>query len=257
MELNERLNEIRVSNEGYEMKIVEYNNSSNITIEFQDEHKARVNTSYRHFKSGSICNPYHKSVCNIGYFGVGKYKAKINGEHTPAYKCWYKMMKRCYDPYFLNKDRNVTYINCFVCEEWHNFQNFAKWYEDNYYEVEGEKMELDKDILVKGNKIYSPNTCIFVPVAINKLFNRHKGGRGRYPIGVSYNKYNESLYVYCHKDSRQEYLGCFSLNKPFQAFYTYKVFKEKVIKQVADEYKNSIPQKLYEAMHKYEVEIND
>ena len=61
-------------------------------------------------------------------------------------------------------------MDCSVYEGWHNFQNFAKWYEDNYYEIEEEQMHLDKDILVKGNKVYSPDTCVFVPETINGLF---------------------------------------------------------------------------------------
>lgn len=68
--------------------------------------------------------------------------------------------------------RESTYINCKVCDEWLNFQNFSEWFKNNYYEVEGQRMELDKDILNKGNKIYSPNTCIFVPHNINNLFTK-------------------------------------------------------------------------------------
>lgn len=68
------------------------------------------------------------------------------------------MIKRCYNQKCLLKDN--TYRGCSVCDEWLNFQNFGEWYDENYYEVPNEVMDLDKDILHKGNKIYSPDNCV-------------------------------------------------------------------------------------------------
>ena len=242
------------------MRIVEYKNSQDITIEFQDEHKEKVNTEYKHFKKGNVKNPYDKTVCEIGYLGVGKYKLREkDGKHTQAYKTWLSMISRCYNPYCLNE--RLTYKDCYVCKEWHCFQNFAKWFYKNYYEIPNQRMHLDKDILIKGSKIYSPETCVFVPNNINVLFTKSDSTRGEYPIGVSYHKRRCALNVYCStimKDKRrQKYLGQFPLDKPFQAFHCYKTFKENYIKQVAEEYKNLIPKKLYNALYAYEVEIND
>ena len=257
----ERLGENNISNEGYEMKIIEYNKANDIIVEFQDKHRVKVHTQYSSFKSGNVKNPYHKSVFNIGYLGQGEYKISRNGKHTKAYIYWRHMLKRNYDPYLLNK--YPTYRDCYVCDEWLCFQNFAKWFYKNYYEVEGERMCLDKDILIKNNKLYSPSTCIIVPERINTLFIKQQRKRGEYPIGVYpyYNKKSrcKTLTVQCRvlEKENQEYLGCFPLSEPFHAFYTYKQFKENYIKQVADEYKDLIPTKLYEAMYKYEVEIND
>ena len=251
----ERLGEERYNYYGTLMRIVEYNNSSDITVEFQDEYKVKIkNREYKEFLKGGIKNPYDKEVCNVGYIGVGKYKSRINGKKTDTYNTWKDMLERCYDPYGLNK--RPTYIDVYVCKEWHNFQNFAKWYEENYYEIKEERMCLDKDILFKGNKIYSPETCLIVPERINTLFNRQRNHRGSYPIGVYFHK--NRLYVQCSIYRKgQKYLGDFPLNRPFQAFTVYKNFKENYIKQVADEYKNLIPKELYEALYKYEVEIND
>ena len=175
------------------------------------------------------------------------------------------MLRRCYDAYYIN--RCLTYKDCYVCDEWLNFQNFAKWYEDNYYECNGEEMSLDKDILIKGNKIYSPNTCVFTPQRINVLFTKSDANRGEYPIGVHYKfkKVNEYEYHYLevkcsimeNGKKKGKVLKTLPLNRPFQAFTIYKQFKENYIKQVADEYKDLIPQKLYEALYKWEVEIND
>lgn len=256
---NERLGKIQYNNKGTLMKIVEYNNSRNVIVEFQDEYKIKVKTRYDCFLDGRVLNPYDKTVYNVGYIGVGKYN---NKDCPKIYRTWSDMLKRCYDPYYINK--HLTYIDAYVCNEWHNFQNFAKWYEENYYECNNERMNLDKDILIKGNKIYSPETCIFVTEKINKLFIKSDLTRGKYPLGVN-EKYSGNilkLYVNCsisdEKNKRKEkFLGYFPLDKPFQAFTAYKNFKENYIKQVADEYKDLIPKELYEAMYNYKIEIND
>ena len=117
-------------------------------------------------------------------------------------------------------------------------------------------MALDKDILIKGNKIYSPQTCIFVPKRINTLFTKRQNDRGELPIGLHINN-NNKIVARCNTLNERKYLGSFSLNEPFKAFTCYKNFKENYIKQVADEYKDYIPTELYEAMYRYEVEIDD
>ena len=119
---------------------------------------------------------------------------------------------------------------------------------------------MDKDILYTGNKIYSPQTCIFVPQSINILFIKSDKIRGDYPIGVIYNKRDDVFESWINKYSndnkkKQIYLGRYNTSK--EAFQVYKIEKEKYIKQIADEYKPYIPQKLYEAMYRWEVDIND
>ena len=117
---------------GTKMIIIEYHGWENIIVEFQDEYKSKVKTNNSNFTKGKVKNPYDKIVCNAGYIGEGKYNEK---DYQNIYKHWYSMLKRCYDPYELNKQ--PTYIDCYVCDEWLNYQNFAKWYEAMYrYEVE-------------------------------------------------------------------------------------------------------------------------
>ena len=120
-------------------------------------------------------------------------------------------------------------------------------------------MCLDKDILFHGNKIYSPETCLIVPERINKLFTKSTKSRGEYPIGVRERR--NRLIAYCsiteNNKTKQVNLGRFPLHQVEEAFLTYKRFKENYIKQVADEYKNSIPDKVYQALYNYEVEITD
>ncbi|QGZ13243.1 HNH endonuclease [Vibrio phage NF] len=95
----------------------------------------------------------------VGFFGIGPFNCGENGLHTNAYSCWKRMLERCYSEYA--DDKYSSYKDVVVCDEWHNFQNFAKWYYENYPQ-DGAKYHLDKDIKVPGNRIYSPDACMFV-----------------------------------------------------------------------------------------------
>ena len=120
-------------------------------------------------------------------------------------------------------------------------------------------MELDKDILFKHNKIYSPKTCVFVPQAINKLFVKRDNDRGDSPIGTT--PVNGKYVVHCNLinpetgKSKRKYFGYYETQE--KAFEVYKYYKEKNIKEVADYYKDKIPERLYNAMYNYIVEIDD
>lgn len=253
MKKKNRINEVNYNSFGTKMKIIEYNSNMDIVVEFQDKYRYRKRTIYKAFREGKIKNLYDKTIYNIGYLGEGKYS---NKKHEKIYDTWEHMLRRCYDPYHINK--NLTYKDCFVCDEWHCFQNFAKWYEDNYYKVLNEIMHLDKDILIKGNKIYSPNTCIFVPQRINTLFVKNDVNRGKYPIGVRWeadrNKYRANCSIFIGEKKK---IIVKRFDTEAEAFDWYKKEKENYIKQVAEEYKEFIPIKLYNAMHRYKVEIND
>lgn len=253
MKINNRIGERFETNEGYEVIIVEYNNAKDLWIEFQDEYRSRTHTTYAHCRKGKVKNYFHPTIYGVGFIGEGKYNSSINSKITKEYKEWYNMLARCYDEEY--KVKKPTYKDCVADEYFHNFQNFAKWYEDNYYEIEGEAMCLDKDILCKGNKEYAPDKCIFVPERINTLFVKNDVDRGNCPIGVSYNKANGKYVAHCQVENRQKYLGQY--NTVEEAFQAYKEFKENYIKEVADEYKDKIPQRLYEAMYRYEIDIND
>lgn len=203
-----------------------------------------------------VNNPYERNLFGVGYIGEGEFKVSLKRVYSPHYIYWMTMLKRCYSEKF--QETSKTYMGCSVADEWHNFQNFAKWWEENFYEIDNETMHLDKDILVKGNKIYSPETCVFVPHTINTLFVKSDVARGKYPIGVCFVKGNKTkkFKAQCSAGKREiKFLGRFST--PEEAFYAYKTFKENVIKQIADEYIDKIPNKLYNAMINYKVEITD
>lgn len=254
----DRTGEKNINNFGSEMVIIEYRKANNIDVYFPQYNWTAKNKTYQHFKNSNVKCPYEPSVYKIGYIGEGKYKSSKNGKPTKVYGVWNNMLERCYDEKY--QEKHPTYIGCKVCDEWHNFQNFAKWYEDNYYEVEGERMELDKDILIKHNKIYSPETCMYMPQTINLLFTKRQNNRGESVIGVT-TRENGKYRVQCSiinpetGKSKIKHLGIYSTQE--KAFEIYKYYKECNIKEVADYYKEQISDKLYNALYDYEVEIND
>lgn len=167
-----------------------------------------------------------------------------------AYRTWKSMLERCYSDKYHQKE--PAYIGCSVCEEWKVYSVFKRWFDENY--VEG--YALDKDIIVKGNKVYSPDTCCFVPNEINALFIKHDGKRGKYPIGVSAHnkKFCARINVF---QKGSVWLGSF--NTPEEAFVAYKFAKEAHIKEMATQYFNDgkITEKVYNALMNYRVEITD
>lgn len=246
----DRTNEINYNNQGCLMKIIKYINNQNIDIEFDNGYIVK-NVRYGDFKRGLIKNRFHPIIYNKGY--LGNSSSKENKIIKKSYKYWYSMLQRCYDSKF--QDKNTSYKDCEVCEEWLCFEIFEKWFNENYYEIKGEKMELDKDILFKGNKIYSPETCIFVPHLINILFVKSNKRRGKYVIGVYKNK-NNKFTARCG-NSKNKRISLGDYNTENEAFDAYKKYKEKIIKEIADKYKDKIPEKLYNAMYSWEVDIND
>ena len=139
-----RTGETKQNNHGTTMKIIAYRGNNDIDVEFQDEHHHVKNTTYSNFKRGNVKNPYDKDLFGVGYLGVGKYKCKRDNEEnlSEVYETWMGMLRRCY---FDNIKFPAYYDKCIVCEEWHNFQNFAEWYEENKYPV-NERLHIDKDI---------------------------------------------------------------------------------------------------------------
>ena len=143
-----------------------------------------------------------KLYLGLGYYGNGRYVSKLDGKHTLAYKKWRAMIVRCYSEKYIFAE-HPTYKDCTVCNQWHNFQNFAEWFENNYYEIPGEIMDLDKDILVEGNKVYSPDTCVIIPQFLNKIFNHTKNKKSGLPLGVKKNSVNRYT-AYCSQGRGNE-----------------------------------------------------
>ena len=157
------------------------------------------------------------------------YRVYENGKNTKCYNAWQGMLQRCYDPKYHAK--NPTYIGTECYNEWFNFQVFAKWYHENYYEIKGEKMHLDKDLLSRESKIYSPKSCIFLPKTINEALVCGKGcifrkKTNKYQARISYK--GENIH-----------LGYFTTEE--EARYTYQLNKQLIIYLLAQEYKDKLP----------------
>ena len=252
-----RTGEERLNTFGSKMIIKEYRKAIDIDIYFPEYNWVFEHARYGDFKNGNIKCPYEPRIYGVGYLGEGKYKMSKNGKHTDEYKIWYEMLRRCHDPKF--HEKHPTYKGCKVEDYLLNFQHMGKWIEDNYYEIEGETMCLDKDILHKGNKIYSRDTCVFVPQRINTLFVKSDKARGDNPIGVT-PRSSGNYQAYCNNGyGKLICLGTYSTKE--EAFQIYKQYKEKVIKETIDSYEGKIPEPFYsrlrEAMYNYEVEIDD
>ena len=163
----------------------------------------------------------NKLVCGVGINDVdyrvrilenlpsvdGKQKQKLIWE-CPIYKIWCSMLHRCYSQAFA--ERYPTYTNCYVCDEWLSLSNFKSWVESNNWEGK----QLDKDLLIRGNKVYSPDTCCFISGAVNSFILEKGGCRGPWPIGVVWNKKAKIFVAQCSNPfikgkGRNKYLGSF------------------------------------------------
>lgn len=229
------------------MKIVKFRLMDDIDVLFMDKYGyIREHTTYSNFKLGQIKNPYDRTMADVGYIGVGKYKLHNEDlSETPAYRAGRNMMFRCYK----NEKTALSYYGkSTVSVEWHNFQAFADWYYSHFYEVQ-ERLHLDKDIKYPGNMIYSPENCLLVPHKINEQFH-YKPKINGLPFGV--NKTKTGRYsTSCNGKS----LGVY--DTVGGAYRVYARNKKKIIIQLANEYKSIIPTELYEALMKYEFLIEN
>lgn len=251
-----RLGETNVNHQGCLMKVIQYNRVDDILVEFQDEYKGIVHTQYTSFVKGNVKNPYYPMMLGVGMLG-SKHPSKINDVTTKEYQAWKGIIYRCYDE--KTKSRNLAYQDAVCCKEWLCFENFYEWLhsQENFNKWDNDKWTVDKDILIKGNKLYSPETCCLVPNNVNALFVSKRNYRGDLPIGVKRSR--KSFIARCSNPitGNREYLG--SYNTPYYAFQAYKKYKEDLIKQIAQiEYDNgNITEKCYNAMMNYQVEITD
>lgn len=228
-----RVGETFITNEGYKVTIIEYLSSTDCTIQFENNTVLK-NRQYISLQKGSLKNPYHPSVYGVGFVGEGSHKSKINTVKTKSYKCWGRMLERCYSKKFLDKHR--TYRGCSVDEKWHNFQIFGEWFEENY--VDG--WELDKDILFKGNKVYSLETCCFVPKEINLIFSIKP---------ASLNTKKSKFVAQIAKNNKKKHLGVFPSKE--EADIIYNKHKEEQIRQVAEKWRDFLKGGVYNNLINY------
>ena len=234
-----------------DFKILKYNDSANVEIQF-------INTGYckvaemKEVRNGLIKDPYSPSVYGVGVVGT-KYPIREGGVLTKEYGLWNNMLQRCY--YDTYKKKYQTYKDCEVSENFKSYEYFYEWC-NKQIGFDNEDWHLDKDLLIKGNKVYNENTCVFLPREINTLLTKSTASRGEYLIGVCWNKTNKAFRARVSKNKgKQEHLGYFSTE--LEAFNVYKVAKEAFIKEQANKWKSQIDDRAYNALMNYEVNIDD
>jgi hypothetical protein len=140
----------------------------------------------------------------IGYVD-GKQKLKMVWE-CPYYRAWTHMLERCYSTKL--QEKHPTYVGCTVVTEWHLFSNFKAWMQKQDWEDN----QLDKDLLIEGNKVYGPATCIFVSPMVNTFIVDCRASRGEWLIGVYWEKRKNKFKSQCRNPftSKKEYLGLYT-----------------------------------------------
>ena len=232
-------------------KVLKYKDWANVEIQFLNTGYETV-TRFDRIRNGLIKDPHVPSVYGVGVLGT-KHPTTINGVQTKEYVLWCSMLKRCYSEGY--KKKHQTYKDCEVSENFKSYEYFYEWCNEQIgFGVDG--FELDKDLLIKGNKIYSESTCIFIPSEINLLLTKCTASRGEHLIGVCWDKAKKAFVARVSMSKgKREHLGSF--NTEIEAFNAYKEAKESFIKEQANKWKSKIDERAYEALMNYTVSIND
>ena len=234
-----------------DFKILKYNDTANVEIQFlKTDYETTVELG--NIKKGEVKDPHSPSVYGVGIVGT-KYQSTINGVQTKEYELWKSMLRRCYSDNF--KKKHPTYEGCEVSDKFKSYEYFYEWCHEQIG-FDNEDWHLDKDLLVKGNKVYSEYTCVFLPKEINSLLTKSDNIRGKHLIGVNWHKTNKAFVAQVRKNTgKSEYLGSF--NTELEAFNAYKIAKESFIKEQANKWKGKIDIRAYNALMNYTVEITD
>lgn len=196
----EHIGETFITNQGAKIKVIDGGSKEGCcTINFVD-YNYNKEVSYFLLKGGHVKCKLSPTFSKKGYIGIGKYSQKDNKN---IFSIWSAMLKRCYNNNVLLKQ--PSYIGCSVCEEWHNFQNFAEW----YIKFSIKDFSMDKDLL-SDFKIYSPETCVFIPRYINNFISVKQTNNTSGYIGVYLDKKTNKWKSQISIDKKRTQLGRFS-----------------------------------------------
>lgn len=186
-----------------------------------------------------------KLIHGVAFNSRGKYKT--SNEHKIVYRAWRNMLERCYSKHI--HDKHPTYIGCAVSDEWLDYQDFAEWFESNEYAKKA--YQLDKDLLFPNNKVYSPQTCCFVPSELNSLLLDSAAARNDNPQGVSFNKPMNKYFASIKINNMKTHLGYFYRSQ--DAYQVYKAAKEAHVKEKALEWKDRIADNVFQALMNWQL----
>ena len=187
-------------------------------------------------------------------YGVGfndrKYKTRIEGKNVKEYSLWINVLYRCCSEIY--KKNNKSYEGCRISENFKSYSFFYEWCQSQKGFLI-EKWEIDKDVLLKGNKIYSEDTCVFIPPCLNLMLTKRENKRGDCKIGVS--KKRKKFVAQCSVDGKSTYIGIFE--KEEDAFYAYKKFKESEVKRITEIYSSELDERVYKSLVSYSGDDDD
>jgi hypothetical protein len=225
--------------------VVKYTNRSNITVIFKDNINHEIITNARDLTRGNILNPYFVRYYGFGYLGYGEYKTIKDKKSTPAYTAWKFLLKRNFNE--VDLATAPTYMDCTICKTWANFQVFSEWFYS--HESYGLGYELDKDLLVSGNRHYSPETCTMLPQSVNKALKTTQVNSG--VAGVRKRKNTKGYQVRVTENGKRNHVGEFNCIEEASAAYVKA--KEAYIKTLAEKWKGKIEDKAYQALLNWKV----
>lgn len=230
------IGETRKNSQGTLMKIIAERNTKDIDVEFLDEyHYVKEHVMYTNFLKGHIKNPFDKTIFGIGYLGLSDGMWDTN-KPKAEYNTWKNMVERCCVENTKGKfSQKYDKVSC--CKEWLCYQTFAEWYKKHIYDVGSERLHLDKDIKYKGNTIYSPYHCIFVPQSINEQFKESSGRKktvdADLPYTIRRTKTNTNRY---EVSFRGKYLGTYDTVE--ECINIYLERKRNYILELVNKYEN-------------------
>jgi len=161
----------------------------------------------------------------VGYTEEGKQIQKLIWV-CPFYSRWKGMLQRCYSK--VEHKRYPNYIGCHAVSEWHKFSNFKAWMERQDWEGN----HLDKDILFPGNKIYGPETCVFVAANVNIFLTESTSSQGEWPVGVSFHKEKAKFQAQCNDvvTGKRKHLGCYKTPEAaHKAWLSFKLEQARIL----------------------------
>ena len=239
--------EFKTNTSGY-CTVVEYNNFNDVVVKFSNTGSS-VRTSICKLKQGKVKDYSAPSVYGVGVLGKN---FKRGSKDDKTYQLWADMLERCYSEKLHKK--HPTYRTCKVSDKFKDYEYFTKWCHSQIG-FNNDTWTLDKDLLIKGNKIYSEDTCCFIPQELNKVLVKSDKIRGDNLIGVYYCKRKRKYKATLSVSGKTTSLGHY--NTEFEAFIAYKDGKEEHIKSLAEKWKDKIDVRVYEALMNWSIEITD
>lgn len=228
-----------------------YINNQKVLVQFEDT-GTLVWTSKDRAVKGTVRDKNHPSIFGVGCIGVGEYQSRYGskGAKTKEYQVWENMIARCYYP---KSSRYEAYggQGVVVCEEWLNFQNFAKWFATNYKEG----YHLDKDILGDG-KHYGLEVCRFIPQKLNNLLVNNTVNVGKesgLPIGVSVSRDRYQCTLSLNLTNGVKY-GADTVQKVREY---YEKAKTNGVREVVESFREDIPVEVYLKLKDYKFEYSE